>query len=163
MIVTAPADYEALFRSEFPRLVSLGVAMVGRRDVARDLAQETMLRAHRQWDSLSTYDVPQAWLRRVMVNLLIDHQRSAKAEQRALRRLGDPDEPTGGEPAVDEWWELVGPLPERQRTIATLYYAEDLSVDEIAGLLGVTAGTIKASLHKARASIGQRLEARSDG
>lgn len=161
-MVVAPAGYEALFRSEFPRLVSLGVTMTGRRDVARELAQETMLRAHRHWDELSTYDVPAAWLRRVMVNLVIDQQRSAKAEHRALQKVGVADA-TVPAPSVDAWCDLIGGLPARQRAIVTLYYGEDLAVDQIAGLLGVTSGTVKTQLHKARQSIESRMRGEQRG
>ena len=69
-------DYETVFREVFPRLVSLGTLKTGRADVARDLAQETMLRAHARWDELSTYDAPAAWCHTVMTNLLVDHHRT---------------------------------------------------------------------------------------
>ena len=46
--------------------------------------------------------------------------------------------------------------------IVTLYYADDLSVDEIAEMLGVTAGAVKASLFKARQSLRRRLDAEED-
>ena len=52
--------------------------MTGRRDVATDLAQETLLRAHQRWADVATFDAPAAWCRKVMVNLLIDHHRSAR-------------------------------------------------------------------------------------
>ncbi|MEZ5297868.1 MAG: hypothetical protein R2697_16805 [Ilumatobacteraceae bacterium] len=51
-------DFDTVFREVYPRLVSLGVLKTGRTDVARDLAQETMLRAHARWDELATYDAP---------------------------------------------------------------------------------------------------------
>ena len=86
-MTTVSTDYETMFRDLFPRLVSLGVVMTGRRDIAHELAQETLLRAHRRWDEVSRYDAPAAWCRKVMVNLVIDHQRSAASERRAVERL----------------------------------------------------------------------------
>ena len=77
MTVAGAHDYEEVFRDVFPRLVSLGVLKTGRVDSARDLAQETMLRAHTRWDELATYDAPAAWCHTVMTNLLVDHHRSA--------------------------------------------------------------------------------------
>ncbi len=152
-------EFEALFRDVFPRLVSLGAVRTGRVDVARDLAQETMVRAHVRWDELSTYDAPAAWCRTVMVNLLIDHHRSRAAEQRAVDRLaGTPEPAPPATPALDEWTELVAPLPEQQRTIVTLYYADDLTVGQIAQLLDTSRGAIKASLFKARRTLRRRLD-----
>jgi RNA polymerase sigma-70 factor (ECF subfamily) len=157
-------DFDAVFRDVWPRLVSLGTVRTGRIDIARDLAQETMLRAHARWAELSTYDAPAAWCHTVMTNLLIDHHRSATSERRAVDRLGgrasDHGAPT---PALDRWNELVAPLPDRQRTVVTLYYADDLSVAQIANLLGMTRGAVKAALFKARRTLRQHLDADGNG
>lgn len=157
--VAVDNDFETLFRAQYPRLVSLGVAKTGRRDIARELAQETMLRAHDRWDQLAGYDAPAAWCRTVMTNLLIDHHRSQSAERRAVDRLRTETEVVAPTPALSRWWDLVGGLPDRQRTIVVLYYADDLSVEQIADTLGVTRGSVKASLFKARRALRRRLEA----
>ena len=152
-------DFETLFRDVFPRLVSLGALRTGRVDVARDLAQETMARAHARWDELSTYDAPAAWCRTVMVNLLIDHHRSSAAEQRAIDRLvGAPEPAPAPAPSLDGWTSLVAPLPDQQRTIVTLYYADDLTVGQIAQLLDTSRGAVKAALFKARRTLRRRLD-----
>jgi RNA polymerase sigma factor (sigma-70 family) len=155
--VLEDSGFETVFREQFPRLVSLGVVMSGRLDVAQELAQETLLRAHRRWTEVGEYDVPAAWLRKVMVNLLIDHHRRVRRERDAIDHAATDIRDAMEPPELDGWWDLVAPLPPRQRAIATLYYAEDLSVDEIAGTIGVTAGTVSASLWKARRSIARRL------
>ena len=152
-------DFDECFRHEYPRLVGLGTAMSGSTEVARELAQETMMRAHARWDEVSAYEQPGAWLRRVMSNLLIDHHRSAVAERAAHERLQrSPASSVVCEPG-DDWEWLVGPLPSRQRVIVTLYYAEDRSVDEIASMLDIAPGTVKSALGKARARL---LEAMSE-
>ncbi len=155
MIVTT-TDYETLFRAWYPRLVSLGTSMTGRRDVAGDVAQEALLRAHRNWAEVATYEHPGAWVRKVAVNLLIDYQRSVKRERAAVDRLSDADALTTPGPAASRWSELTGDLPARQRQIVTLYYADDQSVGDIAELLGLSTGAVKASLFKARRSIQSR-------
>ena len=146
-----------MFRAQFPRLVSLGVAMSGRRDVAHELAQETMLRAHRHWNELSTYKVSGAWLRRVMVNLLIDHHRSRTAERAAVERLAAHGERLVEAPSVDRWLELTSTLPPQQRAIVSLYYADDQSVEAIADALAISIGAVKKSLFKARQTLQRRL------
>ena len=57
-----------------------GVALTGNAELANDLARETMARAHRNWSLVSIADAPNAWLRRVMKNLIIDHFRRRDAE-----------------------------------------------------------------------------------
>jgi RNA polymerase sigma-70 factor (ECF subfamily) len=162
VMTTVSTDYEATFRELFPRLVSLGVVMTGRRDIAHELAQETLLRAHRRWAEVSRYDAPAAWCRKVMVNLVIDHQRSAASERRAVERLAAAPTRDVDGPALAEWSRLVATLPERQRAVVSLYYADDRSVDEIAELLDVSAGTVKTTLFKARRSLARHLDAEGE-
>ena len=152
-------DFESLFREVYPRLVSLGTLKTGRVDVARDLAQETMSRAHARWHEIGEYDAPAAWCRTVMVNLLIDHHRTTDAERRAVVRLaGQPATERSSTSALDDWNDLVAPLPERQRLIVTLHYADDLSTRQIAHLLDTTRGAVKAALFKARRTMRRHLE-----
>lgn len=146
-------EFDRLFREEYPKLVALGMSVTGDREVARELAQETMLRAHSNWSALETYENPRAWLRRVMSNLAIDHYRSRGTERVALERLrpavaeAPPPSPV---PPDTAWAELMVPLTPLQRVIATLYYAEDRSVLEIAAELGLSQGTVKSTLAKVR-------------
>jgi len=156
--MTAVANYEALFREWYPRLVSLGTAMTGRRDVASDIAQEAFLRAHRDWEAVRAYERPSAWVRKVAVNLLIDYQRTSARERAAVDRLVGAPVAESSTPALTRWVELTSTLPTRQRQIVTLFYADDLSVTGIAELLHISEGAVKASLFKARASLHQLLE-----
>jgi predicted RNA polymerase sigma factor len=59
----AGSSFEKLFREQSPSLVAVGVAVLGTADVARDLAQETMARAHANWETVAGADVPEAWPR----------------------------------------------------------------------------------------------------
>lgn len=156
--MTVVGSYETLFREWYPRLVSLGTVMTGRRDVASDVAQEALARAHREWDAIGAYERPSAWVRKVAVNLLIDYQRSAARERAAVERLAGMPASDAAAPALTRWVELTSALPDRQRQIVTLFYGEDMAVADIAALLDVSEGAVKASLHKARATLQQRLE-----
>jgi RNA polymerase sigma-70 factor, ECF subfamily len=153
-------DYDDLFRTAYPRLVAMGLAMSTERHVAQELAQETMLRAYQHRDELAKYDAPMAWCRRVMGNLLIDHHRSRTAERSAVERLearaaAMPAPGTGStDPAhlavLRRWEELVVSLTPQQRLIATLYYAQDQPVGVVADTLQIATGTVKSALSKAR-------------
>lgn len=150
MGVTVDVEFEQCFREHFPRLVALGVSMSGSRELARDLAQETMVRAHAHWPELRHYDVPWAWFRRVMTNLLIDQHRSRVAEGAAIVRLGSRPEPAHAAPVIGDWAQMVASLPPRQRVVVTLHYAEDLSIEQIAEVMHIRTGTVKSALAKAR-------------
>jgi RNA polymerase sigma-70 factor (ECF subfamily) len=54
--------------------------------------------------------------------------------------------------------EVVRRLPRRQREVVTLYYLADLSVAEVAHLLGISVGSVKAHLSDARSALRARLE-----
>lgn len=154
-------DFEAVFRGQYPRLVAIGVALTGSAEVAGDLAQETMARAHREWALVSAADAPTAWLRRVMKNLIIDHHRRRDVETRANHRMAsartvESDSPATGS-AESEMAEWLDVLPERQRMAVVLRYVDDLPVAEIAIVLDVAVGTVKATLWKARRRLEQHM------
>jgi RNA polymerase sigma-70 factor (ECF subfamily) len=139
-------------------MVALGVSVVADVDIARELAQETMLRAHAHWDEVCCYERPDAWLRRVMTNLLIDHLRATHAERRALERLrARPAAPLPEEHVDGEWRSLLAILPPRQRIIVALYYGQDISIEHIARDLQISEGTVKSALGKARARLQQSI------
>ena len=148
MEVNSDVEFDKLFREQYPRLVALGAALSGSREVASELAQETMLRAHRHWHDVGGFDRPEAWLRRVMTNLLIDHHRSSTAEEAALDRIARAR--VVQLEAADDWVALIAPLPMRQRVIVTLFYGEDRSIGEISEMLKISRGTVKSALSRAR-------------
>jgi RNA polymerase sigma-70 factor (ECF subfamily) len=158
---TRSVGFETFFREWYPRLVVLGVTMTGRRDVAQDVAQESLLRAHQRWIDVSGYDLPGAWVKRVAVNLLVDHLRRVGREREAMARLGSvaaSESTDAPDHAADRWVMLLDGLTDRQRAIVTLFYADDQSVGAIAELLEVAPGTVKAQLFKARERLRANLE-----
>jgi RNA polymerase sigma-70 factor (ECF subfamily) len=156
-------EFEDLYRRELRTMIALATSLTGNREVGVDLAHEAMLRAYRDWAKVGARDRPGAWVRRVVINLAIDHARRRQRERRALARLqpAPPMEP--GDPESARFWAAVRALPERQRAAVALHYLDDLSVDEIAEILDVTGGTVKTSLFKARQSLARTLRAEEVG
>lgn len=157
-------EYDELFRTAYPRLVAMGLAMSTSRHVSQELAQETLLRAHHARGDLDSYDSPIAWCRRVMANLLIDHHRSRMSEAAAVERLGHraatqagptPDPATTA--ASARWEDLTRSLTPQQRIATTLYYADDHSVADVAEMMDIATGTVKSALSKARANLRRHL------
>ena len=147
---TGTGAFERFFLDEHPKLVALGLAWTGDRDVARDLAQETLTRAFRSWSTVELLDLPGAWARRVMINLLIDHRRRLERDGRVAEQLGAPSPAAGPDVSGDVWWRAVRALPDRERAAVTLHYLEDLTIAAVAEILEVQPGTVKASLSHAR-------------
>ncbi len=63
-------SFELFYDREMPRLVALAQALAGAA-VADDLAQEAMIVAFRKWEQVSTYDNPEASVRRVCANTAV--------------------------------------------------------------------------------------------
>jgi RNA polymerase sigma-70 factor (ECF subfamily) len=161
--MTEAVGFEAFFRAEHPKLVALGLTMVGDGDAARELAQEALVRACRNWSRVSGFDIPGAWVRRVLINLVADRGRRLASEARALERLQVVGTYESPEPVDATWRAAVLALPERQRAVVALHYLEDASVDTVAVVLGIAPGTVKATLASAKRNLRRALdqEARS--
>jgi RNA polymerase sigma factor (sigma-70 family) len=154
----APLRFEDFYRHERPLLVTLAATLCGPA-WADDVAQEAMVVAYRRWSELVDRGHPEAFVRRVCVNLAISTYRRRSRESRAALRLaaqrsGPDDTPLqyGGV------WHAVRDLPRRQAQVVALHYVYDLRVADIADTLGVTEGTVKTLLHRARATLADRLD-----
>ena len=150
-------DFTDFFRRELRPLVALAAAIAGT-DHAEEIAQEALLRAHRDWDRISRYDKPGAWARRVTINLATSAKRRRGAEARALRRVATRRQLDAPPPEIDGFWALVRQLPERQAAAVALHYVSDLSIAEIADTLDCAEGTAKAHLHSARHTLATLLD-----
>ena len=159
----ALSEFEAFFRREHPRLLALGVTMVGDREVARDVVQESLLRAYLAWTEVAALERPGAWVRRVLINLCTDITRRRGLERVALAR-SEPEPATQlPDPVPPELWRAVRGLPKLQRGAVALHYVDDLSVAEVAEVLGVSIGTVKTSLSRARSSLAPSLRSMLPG
>lgn len=120
----------------------------GDREVAEDLAQETLLRLCRDWGRVRNLDNPQAWLHRVAINLAHSHYRRKAIERRITgllpRRDADSESPT----AEVETLELLRPLPHKQRVALLLHYYVDMSVADVARVMRLPEGTVKTLIHR---------------
>lgn len=154
-------DFTAFYRRELPALVALAAAIAGTA-AAEEVAQEALLRAHRDWARIEQYDKPGAWVRRVAINLATSSRRRRSSEQRALARAAQRRQLDAPPPEVEELWALVRELPQRQAAAVALHYLEDLSIADIAAALGCAEGTAKAHLHKGRHTLASRLRHQED-
>ena len=156
-LVTAE-PFPTFTRREYGAVLALVIAVHGSRD-AEDIVQEAFLRAQTRWDHLAETGFAALWIRRVALNLAVSRWRRWKAESAALSRLGsrrDHPEVVISAPA-EEVWDAVRRLPGRQAQVIALRYLEDRSVAQIAQLLDVAEGSVRASLHQGRRRLAQRL------
>ena len=136
-----------------------GREVIGDVHAATDIAQDAFLNAHRDWERVGQFDNLNGWVRTVAMNLARSRWRRSAAEARALRRwVGlQPAAFPALEPDHELFLKHVRALPRRQAEVVALHYLEDLSVADIAAMLGIAESSVKNSLVKARASLAQRL------
>jgi RNA polymerase sigma-70 factor (ECF subfamily) len=138
---------------------------VGNSEDARDLTQETFVRAIRALDRFDISRPFRNWIFRIAANLAIDHLRRARLQTVSIDV--DPDDESGRRAPLlvddglrpDEAQErarmsgmlgrLVDRLPPEYRTVIHLRHHEQLAYEEIAVVLRVPLGTVKARLHRA--------------
>jgi RNA polymerase sigma-70 factor (sigma-E family) len=160
---TAAAGIEALFRTDYRRLVGLARLLVDDQGQAEEVVQDAFVALHRNWSKLREPDAAASWLRAAVVNGSRGKLRRRDTARRHLRAV-EPDL-TGGadEGAVlaDEH-QAVGAalrqLPERQRACLVLRFYGDLSEAEIASTLGISTGSVKTHVHRGKAALSTALE-----
>ena len=151
-----------LFREHGLSLVRLAVLLTGDRATAEDVVQDAFLGFQRAWPRLHDQDKALAYLRASVVNGCRSVLRRRGRVQ--LRRDEDDLPVSSAEAAVmaeqDRRLVLaaVGRLPARMREVLALRYYLDLPYEEIAGLLGITKGTVSSTISRALATLGRDLE-----
>jgi RNA polymerase sigma factor (sigma-70 family) len=126
--------------------------MTGDPDLAKELAQETVVRICRDWRRVEHMSAPGAWAHRVAVNLARSHARSLVVRRRVHAGLASEFDSPPATPDLDEALavrEAVAALPERQRTAVVLRYFADLSVRETASAMRCPEGTVKTLTYEA--------------
>ncbi|MFB6719852.1 SigE family RNA polymerase sigma factor [Kribbella sp. NPDC056345] len=152
--------YDELVRATERRLIRLGLMLTGNLHSAEDLVQTVLARAHRRWDRISGLDHPEAYLRTMVVNEFLSWRRILKNREVPLAEPVDrpSDEDIGSRQALkDATWQLLTTLPKQQRAVLVLRYYEDLADDQIAGILGVAAGTVRSNASRALANLRDHL------
>ncbi len=158
-----PDGLEMVYRASYVRLVAQLTTMTADRSEAEDLVQEAFVRAAQRWDVVGGYEIPEAWVRRVAVNLAVSHLRRLRGHGTAVQRWGhvlSPGENEGPERTSTERLALragLGRLPQNYRVVLSLHYLADLDVRRIAALLDVPEATVKTRLARGRARLRSAL------
>jgi len=138
------------------RIFLVVLRIVRNRDEAKDLAQDAFIKAYRNRQSFRADSSFYTWVYRIAVNLSLNY--ITRNRERQADSLEDAD---SNNFAVDpdmtiEQEELrrridgaIRELPARQRTVFVLRHYEDKSHAEIAEMLGITEGAVKANYHQA--------------
>lgn len=147
-------------------LYNYAVRMTGNKEDAKDLLQETFLKAYRFWDKFEQGTNLRAWLFRIMKNTYINVYRKEVKEPdkvdydeiesfyNLIRDQNstehDLQEKIFGQLLDDDVSNALESLPEEFRTVVILCDIEGLAYEEIAEFLQIPVGTVRSRLHRGR-------------
>jgi RNA polymerase sigma-70 factor (ECF subfamily) len=170
--------YRALVARYQRQIYSLAMRMVRQPQDAEDLTQETFVRMFRALDRYDPTRPFEAWLFTIASRLCIDHLRRRRlkpisifqqdpgsGEERVIEAEDPglkPDEQTSHAEEERSTQALIDSLPPHYRVVVVLRHQQDLSYEEIAEMLHLPLGTVKARIHRARALLKRRLEGPSE-
>ena len=151
---TDVADWESTYREHAPRLMRMAAVLVGPAD-AGDLVADAVLRAvgSRRWNEIASRG---AYLTTVLVN---EARRRARSDRRRIareQRITPVLEHRDGDPWV-ELVAIVASLSMRQRGVVYFAYWEDLSIPQIANVMGISEGTVRRHLDRAKRQLRERI------
>jgi RNA polymerase sigma-70 factor (sigma-E family) len=156
--VTSADEFTEFATIASPRLRRTAFLLCGDWHTAEDLAQTTLAKMFVSWRRVSQFDAVHAYATRTLVNSYLAGQRRKRAAELLLSRLPErttpPPEPELRLVVLD----ALATLPAKARAVVVLRYWEDLSVEQVADLLGCSPGNVKSqsarSLDKLRAVLG---------
>ncbi|GGT34848.1 SigE family RNA polymerase sigma factor [Streptomyces purpureus] len=157
-------EFEEFYAHSVTQLVGQVYLMTGDLHEAQDVVQEAFVRAWGRRAKLSRAAGPEAWIRTVAWRLAVSRWRRRGRAVEAWRRHGAAQDAAAPPPDPDTvaLVSALRTLPERQRRVAVLHYVCDLTVEQIAAETGVSAGTVKTHLFRARAALAPQLTPEED-
>src|SRR5574337_756131 len=172
----APEEFNELVPAHRRRIYRVLLGLVRDPDAADTLTQETFLRAYRNRKAFRGQSSVGTWLVRIAVNLARDHRRSRRnafwrrlfgaprPEDAAAEAVAVPD--PGASPErrfaareeLQAVWAVAEGLSPQQRAVFVLRFAEDMTLEEVARVMELEVGTVKAHLARAVGAVRRRLK-----
>ena len=156
-------DFSAFFSAEYTRMVRTVYLVIHDYGRAEEIAQDAFEQLLDHWETVSRYEQPGAWVRRVAIRMAVRASKRERLRPQLERR---------SRAGVEEVSQLARPseavlsairtLPPNQRVAIVLHYYEDRPVAEIADALGCAPATARVHLHKARHRLAELLHEEVD-
>ena len=152
--------FETLYQQHAPRLYNLAYRMAGTATDADDLLQDIFLLAYRKVGSFRGESSLGTWLYRLAMNHCLDVLRSRQSRQEQQTDSLDEEgaAPPAAAPALGavsriDLERAIGRLPRACRAAFLLHDVEGFGHQEVGTILGISEGTSKSQVHKARLRI----------
>ncbi|MGW3122840.1 SigE family RNA polymerase sigma factor [Streptomyces sp. NPDC001107] len=153
-------DFEEYVRTRHAALLRSARRLVADPLDAQDLLQTALTRTYLHWHRIADKRLADAYLRRVMINTRTEWWRDRKLKELPTEHLPDTsiEDPTEQQSDRQLLMDVMKTLTPQQRSVVVLRHWEQLSTEETAAALGMAAGTVKSTLHRALAKLRQELQ-----
>ncbi|MEV0719173.1 SigE family RNA polymerase sigma factor [Asanoa sp. NPDC050611] len=155
------AEFTAFVEATAPKLRRTAYLMCRDWHFAQDLTQTTFAKMYASWGRIRHAANLEAYSRKVLMNVLFDQRNRRSAGEMVLAELPDHAQ-SGQSDAVENHVALMralATLPVRDQAIVVLRHWEDLSVETVAGILGVSVSVVKTqnarALSRLRSALGE--------
>jgi RNA polymerase sigma-70 factor (ECF subfamily) len=156
-------DFDTIVQLYWVRVFRFALASLRDRDAAEALTQDCFLHAYKAWERFRGEASIQTWLMRIAVNLVRDASRNRRLQFWKRLQAGDPE-------GIDRYfrdgrlspeaetllreqiagiWKATASLPERQKSVFLLRFAEEMTLLEIAEATGLSENAVKVHLYRA--------------
>jgi len=139
-------------------------------DQADDITQEVFIKVYRNLYTFRNDSSVKTWILTITRNMTLDYRRSAFYRKVTLLEFLAPSDQSPSteqevidKMAVSDLWKAVLKLPVKYREVLVLYAHYQLSMKEMAQILGITEGTVKSRLFHARKKMTKLKESQSHG
>jgi len=141
-------------RARYPQLLRRGYLLTGSQLAAEDLVQEALARCCAAWRRQPVTE-PDAYVQRVMVNVLISRSRLRRFREEATANVPEAGAPdlTSQHADRDAVWRALQETAPRQRAVLVLRFYEGMTESEIAVCLDITVGTVRSQTAKGLARL----------
>ena len=165
-----PDAQKALYYTYGPKLKNVCLRFCHNRPEADDMFQEAFMKILNKIDSYSGSGSFEGWMRRIVLNTMIDFYKQGTFDTNYLQFESMHDKATEEEEdfneedfenlGMNDLMDLINQLPDGYKMVFNLYAIEDYSHKDIAAALGISEGTSKSQLAKARKMLRTLLEKR---
>ncbi len=157
-----PPSFEPILDAHWGKILGLAVRMAGDAHEGEEIAQETFFRAYQAWPKFEARSSVLTWLFRIAINTCKAHmmkkRRAAISLEEAPPLVVHDRDPIEAREERDRLEFAMQAISPKHRMVLTLFCQEELSHEEIAGLLECPVGTVWSRLYSARSAMSEQLQ-----
>lgn len=154
-------SFEDIVRKYSGMVFSKALGIVKNEDIAKEISQQTFIKAYTRLGSWSGKGTLGAWLSTIALHLALNHLDKARRRRTQALEHDFPDTPYSDEheEKLLQMEAAVNALPEQDRQIIRLHYYEGLKTDTIASQMNLSQSNVLVRLHRIREHLKSTIKA----